>query len=42
MTPRNTQTAIGLALVFVGAYAIHEAWEGAGRRRPFILSFLPG
>jgi hypothetical protein len=39
---RNTQTAVGVALVIAGAYCIHEAWEGRGRRRPFLLSLLPG
>lgn len=40
LTP-NTQTAAGLVLIVAGAYVIHEAWEGRGHRRPFLLRFLP-
>ena len=38
----HAQTAAGLALVVAGAWIVHEAWEGHGRRRPFLLRFLPG
>jgi hypothetical protein len=37
---RNAQTASGIALIIVGLYAVHSAWDGA--KRPFWLSLLPG
>lgn len=38
----GAQTAAGLALIVAGAWAVHQAWEGNGHRRPFLLRFLPG
>lgn len=35
------QTACGLALAVAGAWIVHEAWEGSGRRRPFLLRLGP-
>jgi hypothetical protein len=39
---RPTQTVAGLALVIGGMWVIHEAWEGRGHHRPFLLRILPG
>lgn len=41
LTP-TTQTVAGLAMIVAGAYAIHQAYEGRGHHRPFLLRFLPG
>lgn len=41
LTP-HAQTAIGLALMGLGAWYVHEAWEGHGRPRPWLLRFVPG
>jgi hypothetical protein len=39
---RNAQTLAGFVLMVAGAYAVHEAWEGSGSKRPFLLRLLPG
>lgn len=39
---RQQKAAAGVALVILGAWMLHEAYEGAGRPRPFALKFLPG
>lgn len=38
---RNAQTAAGFALIIAGAYVVHEAWEGRGKKRPFWLRLAP-
>lgn len=38
---RHTQTAAGIALVIGGMWLVHEAWEGRGKSRPFLLRVLP-
>lgn len=38
---RRARVAAGIALAVAGAYLVHSAYEGAGRRRPFALRLLP-
>lgn len=38
---RQQQTALGVGVAVVGAWLVHEAWEGNGRKRPFLLRLLP-
>lgn len=42
MTPRQTRTAAGVALVIAGAWVLHQTYEGTGRPRPFYLRLIPG
>jgi hypothetical protein len=35
------QTALGVGIAVLGAWLVHEANEGRGRRRPFLLHLLP-
>lgn len=39
---RQQKAAAGAAAMIVGAWLLHQAYEGAGRSRPFALRFLPG
>lgn len=39
---RQQKAAAGVVLVIAGAWLLHEAYEGAGKPRPFALKFLPG
>lgn len=41
LTPQ-TRTAAGVALIVAGAWILHQRYEGKGRRRPFLLNFVPG
>ena len=38
---RHTQTALGIGLVIAGMWFVHDAWEGQGKSRPFLLRILP-
>lgn len=39
---RQHKVIAGAAAVVLGAWLLHEAYEGSGRSRPFALRFLPG
>lgn len=39
---QRTALVIGYGGILLGAYALWEAYEGRGRRRPFMTKFLPG
>ena len=39
---RQQKITAGASLVVLGAWLLHEAYEGSGRPRPFALRFLPG
>jgi uncharacterized protein YfaA (DUF2138 family) len=39
---RQQKATAGAAAIVVGAWLLHQAYEGAGRSRPFALRFLPG
>lgn len=39
---RRTALVVGYGGILLGAYALWEAYEGRGRRRPFMTKFLPG
>lgn len=34
--------AAGAALIVLGSWLLHEAYEGSGRRRPWAVKLLPG
>lgn len=38
---RKTELALGIAAFILGAWLIHDAYEGRGKTRPFALRFLP-
>lgn len=38
---RNTELLVGVAALVLGAYLLHDAYEGRGRTRPFAARFLP-
>lgn len=39
---RQQKAAAGAAAVILGAWLLHQAYEGSGKPRPFALRFLPG
>jgi hypothetical protein len=39
---RQQKAAAGAATVILGAWLLHQAYEGSGKPRPFALRFLPG
>lgn len=39
---RRTALVVGYGGILLGAYALWEAYEGRGRRRPFMTKLLPG
>ncbi len=39
---RQQKIYAGCTALIVGAWWLHEAFEGSGRPRPFALRFLPG
>lgn len=39
---RRTAQILGYGGIFLGALALWDAYEGRGRRRPFVTKFLPG
>jgi hypothetical protein len=39
---RQQQIYAGCGAVIVGAWLLHQAFEGAGKPRPFWARFLPG
>lgn len=39
---RQQKAAAGAVCIVLGAWLLHEAYEGSGRPRPFALRFLPG
>jgi hypothetical protein len=42
LTEHRAAVAIGCTLVIGGAWILHEAYDNNGRKRPFLLRFLPG
>lgn len=38
--PRHL-TVAGVGLAVAGAYLVHQAYEGRGRKRPFLTRLLP-
>lgn len=41
MTPQQ-KVAAGAALLVAGSLLIHQGYEGAGRKRPWLTKLLPG
>lgn len=41
MSPHQ-QVVAGAALLCAGSYLIYQGYEGAGRKRPWFMKFLPG
>lgn len=39
---RRTALITGYGGILLGAWALYDAYEGRGQRRPFIAKFLPG
>lgn len=39
---RHLALAAGIAMVVAGAFLLTDAYERRGRRRPFVMRFLPG
>lgn len=39
---REQKAIAGAAAVVLGAWLLHQSYEGSGRPRPFALRFLPG
>jgi hypothetical protein len=39
---RQQKVLAGATAMILGAWLLHEAYEGSGRPRPFALRFLPG
>lgn len=39
---RQQKAAAGCVAVILGAWLLHQAYEGSGKPRPFALRFLPG
>ena len=38
---RHTELVLGMALFAASAWLIYDAYEGRGRKRPFLARFLP-
>jgi hypothetical protein len=36
------KVAAGVAAIVLGSWLLHEAYEGAGRKRPWLTKWLPG
>jgi len=39
---RQQHIVAGAAAICLGAWLLHQAYEGSGRPRPFALKLLPG
>ena len=37
----STSALVGGAMLLIGAWLLHDAYEARGRARPFVLRFLP-
>jgi hypothetical protein len=42
MTNAQQKVVVGAALIVAGSWLLHEGYEKAGRKRPFLTKFLPG
>jgi hypothetical protein len=38
---RNTELTLGVGLFIASAWLIYDAYEGRGRKRPFVARVLP-
>jgi hypothetical protein len=36
------KVAAGAAAIALGSWLLYQAYEGSGRKRPFLVRFLPG
>jgi hypothetical protein len=41
MKDPRTEIGLGIALFLASTYLIYDAYEGRGRKRPFLARFLP-
>lgn len=39
---RSVELALGTGLFVLATWLIYDAYEGRGRKRPFLARFLPG